>query len=152
MTPSHSTQLKFMCGHIIHEEESKLVRWGVTQAKASSQIRKRGLHKDLHKSYTLKIYTRSYISIYTTFEVLRIKIASDRTLAQMGVTKPSVTSTNELQNQQRGSINKWNPPKHQGSPLNHELGSIIPTWAKIIKSWVSCTVFGWSSHNKSTKE
>ena len=34
---------------------SKLVRWGVTQAKASSQNSKGGLHKDLHKSYT-RIY------------------------------------------------------------------------------------------------
>ena len=38
---------------------SKLVRWGVTQAKASSQNRKGGLHKDLHKIYT-SIYTKSY--------------------------------------------------------------------------------------------
>ena len=50
-----------MCGHIIHEKESKLVRWGFTQAKAYSQNRKWGvtqgftqgitqeLHKDLHK-------------------------------------------------------------------------------------------------------
>ena len=49
MAPSHSTQLKFMCGHIIHEHESKLVSWGVTQAKASSQNRKEGLHKALLK-------------------------------------------------------------------------------------------------------
>ena len=38
-----------MCGHIIHEEESKLVRWGVTQTKASSQNSKGGLHKELLK-------------------------------------------------------------------------------------------------------
>ena len=37
-----------MYGHIIHEEESKLVRWGVTQAKEYSQNRKGGLQKD-HK-------------------------------------------------------------------------------------------------------
>ena len=64
----------------------------------------------------------SYIIIYTTFEVLRLKISSEGTLVQMGVKKPYVTSTKELQNYQRGSINKWNPPKNQGVPLNHELG------------------------------
>ena len=91
VTPSHSTPLKFMCGHIVHEEESKLVRWGVTQAKKSSQNRKWGLHKDLHNIYTriyTSIYTRIYIIIYTTFEVLRIKRASEGTLVKM-----------ELQNQ-----------------------------------------------------
>ena len=72
-------------------------------------------------------YTRSYIIIYTTFEVLRLKIDSGGTLVQMGVTKLSVTSTKELQNHQRGSTNKFLPPKRQGGPLNHELGSIIPT-------------------------
>ena len=123
---SHSTQLKFMYGHIIHEEESKLVRWGVTQSKESSQNIKGGLHKDLHKIYT-RIYTRSYMSIYTTFEVLRLKTASEGKHVQMGVTKPSATSTKELQNHQRGSINKWHPPKHHGGPLNHKLGSIILT-------------------------
>ena len=65
--------------------------------------------------------------MYTTFEVLRLEIANEETLVQMGVTKPSVTSTKELQNHQRGSVNKWHPPKHQGGPLNHDLGSIIPT-------------------------
>ena len=69
----------------------------------------------------------SYKSIYTTFEVLTIKIASEGTLVKMGVTKPIVTSTKELQNHQRGSTNKCHPPKHHGGPLNHELGSIIPT-------------------------
>ena len=51
---------------------------------------------ELHKSYTriyTSIYTKSYIIIYTTFEVLRLKIATEETLVQMGVTKPSVTST-----------------------------------------------------------
>ena len=73
------------------------------------KIEKGGLHKDfpkdLRKCYT-SIYTRSYKIIYTTFEVLRIKIASERTLVQMGVTKPSVTSTKELKNHQRGSNDK----------------------------------------------
>ena len=130
MAPRHSTQLKFLCGHIIHKEESKLVRWGITQAKETSQNRKWGLHKDLHKSYTsiyTIIYTRSYINIYTMFEVLRLKIDSDGTLVQMGVTKPSVTYTKELKNHQKGSIKKWNLAKHQVGPLNHDLGSIIPT-------------------------
>ena len=98
-TPSHPTPLKFMCGHIIHEEESKLVRWGVTQDKGSSQNNKGGLQKDLHKSYTriyTIIYIRSYIIIYTTFEVLWLKIASEGTLVQMRVTKASVTSTKDL--------------------------------------------------------
>ena len=49
VTPSHSSQLKFMCEHIIYEDESKLLRWVVTQAKESSKTRKEGLHKDLHK-------------------------------------------------------------------------------------------------------
>ena len=83
------------------------MKLGVTQGKESYQNSKGGLHKDLHKSYT-----RIYISIYTTFEVSRLKITSEGTLVQMGVTKPSVTSTKELQNYQRGSINKWYPPKH----------------------------------------
>ena len=61
------------------------------------------------------------------FEVLRLQIASERAFVQMGITKPSVTSTKELQNRQNVLINKWNPPKHQGVPLNHELGSLIPT-------------------------
>ena len=94
------------------------------------KIENEGLHKDLqrelHKSYT-RIYTRSYMIIYTTFEVLRIKIASEGTLVQMADTKPSVTSTKELQNHQRVLINKCHLPKSQGGPLNHELGSIIPT-------------------------
>ena len=62
------------------------------------KIEKGGLQKDLHKSYTrnyTSIYTKSYIIIYTNFEMLRIKIASEGTLVQMGVTKPSVTSTND---------------------------------------------------------
>ena len=65
------------------------------------------MHKDLYKSYT-RIYTSiymSYITIYIAFEVLRLKIVSEGTLVQMGVTKPSVTSTKELQNHQMGSIN-----------------------------------------------
>ena len=65
------------------------------------KIEKGGLHKDLPS-----IYTRSYIIVYTTFEVLRIKIASEGKLVQMVVTKPSVTWTKELQNHQRGSFNK----------------------------------------------
>ena len=75
-----------MCGHIIHEKESKLMRWGVTQASAYSQNSNGG-------------YTMIYIIIYTTFEVLRLKIISEGTLVQMGVTKQSVASTKELQNQ-----------------------------------------------------
>ena len=85
-----------------------------------------GLHKDLQKELH-KSYTRSYIIIYTTFEVLRLKIVSEGTLVKMGVTKLGVTSTKELQNHQRGLINKCHPPKHQGGSLNHDLGSIIPT-------------------------
>ena len=57
-----------------------------------SKIEKGGLHNDLHK-YLHKSYTRSYIIIYPIFEVLMLKIVSERTLVQMGVTKPSVTST-----------------------------------------------------------
>ena len=35
------------------------------------------------------IYTKSYISIYTNFEVLTLKISSEGiTLVKMGVTKP----------------------------------------------------------------
>ena len=56
-----------MCGHIIHEKESKLVRWGVTQAKAYSQNRKdftqgftqectQELHKDLHKDSNKELH------------------------------------------------------------------------------------------------
>ena len=56
------------------------------------KIEKGGLHLDLHKSYT-SIYTRSYIIIYTTVEVLRLKIASEGTLMEMRVIKPSETST-----------------------------------------------------------
>ena len=67
------------------------------------KITKGGLQKDSHKSYT---------RICTTFDVLRLKIASEGTLVHMGVTKPNVTSTKELQNHPRGLINKWHPPKH----------------------------------------
>ena len=59
-----------------------------------TKIEKGGLRKDLHKSYT-SVCTRSYIIIYTYFEVLRLKIMSEGTLVQMGVTKPSVTSTHD---------------------------------------------------------
>ena len=120
-----------MCGHIIHEEESKLVRWGVTQPNAYSQNNKgratQGFTQGFAQELKTSIYTRSYIIIFTNFEVLRIKISIEGTLMQMGVTKPSVTSTKDLHNHQRGSINKWHSPKHQGDPLNYELGSIIPT-------------------------
>ena len=112
-----------MCGHIIHEEESKLVRLGVTKYKASSQNIKGGLHKDLHKSYTriyTSIYTRRYIIIYITFEVLRLKISNEGTLVKMRIKKPSVTSTKELQNHQRGSINKCHPLKHQGINMDQD--------------------------------
>ena len=74
-----------------------------------------------------QVFTQGVTFIYTTFEVLRLKIASEGKLVQMVVTKPSLTSTKELQNHQMGSINKWHPPKHQRGPLNHEFGSIIPT-------------------------
>ena len=116
------------------------------------KITKGGLHKDLHndlqKIYAIvyariytSIYTRSHISIYTTFEVLRLNIAIAGTLVKMGVTLPSETFTKELQNHQRGSINKWHPPKHQGDPINHELGSIIQHRLNI-ESWVHCIIFG----------
>ena len=42
----------------------------------------------------ISIYSRIYIIIYTTFEVLRLKIASKGTLIEMGVTKKGVTSKN----------------------------------------------------------
>ena len=48
------------------------------------------LHKDLHKDYTrvyTSIYTRSYIIIYTTIDVLGIKIYSEGTLVKMRVIK-----------------------------------------------------------------
>ena len=45
------------------------------------KITKVGLYKDF-----TSIYTRRYIIIYTNFEVLRLKIASEGTLVQVGVT------------------------------------------------------------------
>ena len=123
MTPSFSTQLKFMCGHIIHEEESKLVKWGVTQAKVSSKNNKGGLHKDLHKYLHKELHNY----LHNFWGVKAKNSEWGNTFVQIGVTKPSVTSTKDLKNNQRGSINKWHPPKHQGGPVNYELGSIIPT-------------------------
>ena len=83
--------------------------------------------QELQKEIYISIYIRSYIIIFTTFKLLRMKMTSEGTLVKKGVTKPSVTSTKELQNDLMGSINKWHPPKHQGGPLYHELGSIIRT-------------------------
>ena len=54
------------------------------------------IYTRIYTSIYTRLYIRSYISIYTTFEVLRLKIASEGTLVQMGVTKPSVTSTKKL--------------------------------------------------------
>ena len=133
MTPIHSTQLK------ISEVRCHTSQDIFPKQKSGGYIRI--YTRNYTRNYTSS-YTSSYIIIYTTFEVLRLKITSKGTLMQMGVTKPSLTSTKELQKQQRGSINKWNPSKHQGYPLNHELGSIIPTQDKLIKSWVICKCLG----------
>ena len=75
----------------------------------------RNLPKLEKRGYTRiyrSIYKMSYMSIYTTFEVLRIKIANEGILVKMGVTKPIVTSTKELQNHQRDTFDKWYPYKH----------------------------------------
>jgi len=97
--PLHQTQ--FMCGHIIHEEKSKLVYWGVHKPRHLHQLEKGG--------YT-RIYKRSYIIILRKFLGVETKISIEETLWEMGVTKPSVTSQRSLQNHQRGSINKWTHP------------------------------------------
>ena len=97
-----------MCGHIIHENESKLVRWGIKQAKEASQNNKGGLHKDLPKYLHKELHKDLH-----KFRVSMLKIVSDA-LVEMGVTKPSVITEKKLQNHQMGSTDKWYPPKHQG--------------------------------------